>query len=179
MHNPTGLNSILSSYVTDTFVVLVLILAAQIRTTASQELQDLVQQQQAELQQLQQQQQKHAAAAIDAAATASQQQQLETANAEVQQQLQGSTSRLHEVEAAMHKIMEQQVRARRMRWPPQLAAGNQQQNEARWALEDELNCPSQLLQINKFLTPFFAAGCSSILAVFWCSRWVQTWTAPR
>jgi seryl-tRNA synthetase len=97
------------------------------RTNASQELQDLVQQQQAELQQLQQQQQKHATAAIDAAATASQQQQLDAANAELRQQLQGATIRLQEVEAAMHKVMEQQVSGVRMRQLIQLAAGNQQQ----------------------------------------------------
>jgi hypothetical protein len=80
------------------------------RTNASQELQDLVQQQQKELQQLQQQQQQRAADAAAAATSASQQQQLEAANAELRQQLQGATSRLQEVEAAMHKVMEQQVR---------------------------------------------------------------------
>lgn len=100
------------------------------RMSVAQELQELVQLQQQELQRLQQQQHHHEAqqqplllhstqahgsaagryqgsAAWQATAGSA---QLEVANAELRQQLQGTTSRLQEMEAAMAKLLEQQVR---------------------------------------------------------------------
>lgn len=95
----------------------------------AQELQELVQLQQQELYKLQQQQQQQASAlhaAADpssryvSAATAGgpwqQQQQppaaagqLEAANAELRQQLTGTTARLQDMEAAMSRLLQQQV----------------------------------------------------------------------
>jgi hypothetical protein len=98
----------------------------------AQELQELVQLQQQELHKLQQQQQQQPATALHVAADPSsryisgpwQQQQpsaaagqLEAANAELRQQLTGTTARLQDMEAAMSRLLEQQVRvdsARRM-----------------------------------------------------------------
>lgn len=96
---------------------------APCRTSVAQELQELVQLQQQELQRLQLQQQQQApeleahpavagsaggyAAGAWRTAGAS---QLEAANAELRQQLQGTTSRLQDMEAAMSKLLDQQVR---------------------------------------------------------------------
>lgn len=96
------------------------------RMAVAQELQELVQLQQQELHKLQQQQQQanalHAAADPSSryisAATAGgpwQQQppaaagQLEAANAELKQQLTGTTARLQDMEAAMSRLLQQQV----------------------------------------------------------------------
>lgn len=92
------------------------------RTSVAQELQELVQLQQQELQRLQLQQQQapeleahpavagsavgYAAGAWKTAGTT----QLEAANVELRQQLQGTTSRLQDMEAAMSKLLDQQVR---------------------------------------------------------------------
>lgn len=86
----------------------------------AQELQELVQLQQQELQRLQElpaplSHLPAAPAGRHAAATTTTwhspaSTQLEVANAELRQQLQGTTSRLHDMEAAMAKLMDQQVR---------------------------------------------------------------------
>jgi hypothetical protein len=84
--------------------------------SVSQELQELVQLQQMELQRLQQQQeqqqQQHArpytlnSPARTAAPSAV---GLEAANSELRRQLQGATSRLQDMEAAMARLLDQQV----------------------------------------------------------------------
>lgn len=97
--------------------------------SVAHELQDLVQLQQQELQKLQQQEQQqqhdqHVQQAVPVlgryGSTSSSpwhgaggSAQLEAANAELRQQLQGTTSRLQEMEASMSRLLEQQVRSKR------------------------------------------------------------------
>jgi hypothetical protein len=81
------------------------------RMSVAQELQELVQLQQQELQKLQQQQQQASATTGPWGSASAAGLQLEAANAELRQQLQGTTSRLQDMEAAMSRLLQQQV------WP--------------------------------------------------------------